>query len=320
MIKNIMQENNSEEIELQQKSEEPSNENLESVNQSKNYTFKTSSLFYCFLLVFGITFTIFVFVFQIVLTPIKVIGVSMQPTINKSVISDSDEDHCDIVYYHKQNSYNLNDIVIVLNTDNKYINETENVYSLIKRIVATENQTITFYLTDETNVGLNVSNLASGRYYYDFVVKDENGQLVELDQSYIKENMYITREFYDNLMQSKNSLVFNEYERLANDYPYFVALIENLIGDDGDLDFNGNTNDDGTSVNYTIKIPKNCYFVMGDNRNESADSRYFGTVNNKDLAGKVVIHVKFGSNLWAAVFDEIKSLFMQRNLYEKNII
>jgi len=53
---------------------------------------------------------------------------------------------------------------------------------------------------------------------------------------------------------------------------------------------------------------------------EAIYKEYFGTVNNKDLAGKVVIHVKFGSNLWAAVFDEIKSLFMQRNLYEKNII
>lgn len=313
----IEQENQS----LETTSQEPNIENNDSPEKieslEKKDNFKTNSLIYCFLLVFGVTFVVFTFVFQVVLTPIKVIGVSMQPTINSSVTSDSDEEHCDIVYYNKQKHFNINDIVIVLNTDNAYISKDENVYSLIKRVVACPKQSITFYLTDDTDVGQNLSDPSSGRYYYDFIIKDENGKIVEVDQSYLDEKMYFSRELYENLMYSKVSPVYDEYDRLKKDYPEFITLIETLIGDDGDFDFNGNTDNAGNSINYTIEIEDNHYFVMGDNRNESADSRYFGLVKNSDIAGKVVLQVKFGQNLWSAIFTELKSLFLQRNFYEK---
>lgn len=34
------------------------------------------------------------------------------------------------------------------------------------------------------------------------------------------------------------------------------------------------------------KIPRNCYFVMGDNRTNSKDSRVIGCVNKKQIEGK----------------------------------
>jgi len=45
---------------------------------------------------------------------------------------------------------------------------------------------------------------------------------------------------------------------------------------------------DNPSVSYYISdvIPEDCYFVLGDNRNNSTDSRVFGVVSRSDIDGK----------------------------------
>lgn len=42
------------------------------------------------------------------------------------------------------------------------------------------------------------------------------------------------------------------------------------------------------NITETVKVPENHFFIMGDNRNDSYDSRYFGTVHRDKIIGKVI--------------------------------
>jgi signal peptidase I len=43
-----------------------------------------------------------------------------------------------------------------------------------------------------------------------------------------------------------------------------------------------------------IKIKEDCFYMMGDNREKSADSRYFGQVNKDNIRGKYLFKIPFG--------------------------
>ena len=239
----------------------------------------TESLIFKFMLIFGIVFMSFIFIFQILLTPIMVVGASMQPTMNVSITSDGDTTHCDIVYYKQKYTYLHDEIIIIANNDYKYISKKENqdVQSMIKRIVACPGDIVTFYLTRQE------PELLPKRYYYDIIVKDRNGKVVELDESYLTEEM-----FFD-----ATSIV-----TYINKYPHFEQIFQNI------QDINIPYED----RKYSFIIPENSYFVMGDNRNVSEDSRFFGCVNVNDISGSVRFTIPYGKTIFEAIWIKLKSI------------
>ena len=118
----------------------------------------------------------------------------------------------------------------------------------------------------------------------------------------------------DSLWINKFTYLFDEPERYDivvfpakdDDDKYYIKRIIGLpgetvwIGEEGLVYINGEPLEDDTYgkelIDETrrgiaateITVPENCYFVLGDNRNNSRDSRVIGCISDGDIIGKAV--------------------------------
>lgn len=81
-----------------------------------------------------------------------------------------------------------------------------------------------------------------------------------------------------------------------------IKVIKRVVGIEGDrvqihngnIYINGNLVEETYTKGYTygnedIMVPKDCVYVLGDNREKSFDSRVFGLVDKKQISGKVIL-------------------------------
>ena len=126
----------------------------------------------------------------------------------------------------------------------------------IKRVIGMPGDKITYRDKRLIINGKPIKSVANGEY------------------SYIESGLnYATTERYDETLGSHTHAIIVQPEQAT----YYPSQVE---------DFPGRENCVYEETEFTCTVPKGFYFMMGDNRDRSNDSRYWGFVPDKNIVGK----------------------------------
>jgi len=121
-------------------------------------------------------------------------------------------------------------------------------------------------------------------------------------------SMYPTLNNNDYLLLNKFDKSYERFDIIALKYKdeklvkriiglpgEYVEYLDNKLYIDGKIIEEKFLKEETGDFNLTIlgydKVPNNCYFVVGDNRDNSQDSRIIGFINKDDILGIVLFNV-----------------------------
>ena len=244
-----------------------SNNKSEISTNEKKYSYKNLvkdfSPFANILIIFGICFVCITFVFNVVLHPRKITGESMQPTINSS-FTDFNKQY-DVIYYFSSNNYTDGDIVCIDNN-----NET-----IIKRVVATAGETITYSRVQGTETYSSTLAPYLETVQIKITVTSTDGSVRET-KNYMNEPIIFR-------------FITNDNEGVLGKYKHYTQIDEGLK----------------QNQNYSFTVPQNSVYCLGDNRNNSTDSRHYGSFDLKNIEGEIVLHIPYGKTIFFAIWHKI---------------
>ena len=121
------------------------------------------------------------------------------------------------------------------------------------------------------------------------LIERENPDLIILDMMMPKRSGFLVLERLKRLGEKKHRLLTDD------DRPEFIP---------GTEAFPFKQNCRYSVEGVTCKVPEGHYFVMGDNRDNSLDSRYWGFVPDRNIVGRAfLIWMNFGSPKRIGAFD-----------------
>ena len=171
----------------------------------------------------------------------------------------------DTVYSFKSNDYQPDDIILINNNDE----------TIIKRVIATAGETLTFSRVAGNEVYSSSTPSYLTKVQITISVTDKDGNMRQATNF-----MNEPTEFW--MITNNNSDVLNKYDTYKNiDY----AL--------------------KTGSSYSLVVPENQVFCLGDNRNNSTDSRHYGCFYVEHIEGELALHIPYGKSLLYAIWHAI---------------